>query len=464
MIKKYRNYILGLIGILLVLTIFIGIDYLMQSKSENLPEVKLREITDSKAFAIMVQNGNTYEEYNNSTWPGTDYVFKEAKCTDNNGALVDNAVTFADGKATLTTNQTIYCTLYFDEKPIPEIVKQLKAKDKEVSNGIEHLSEQGGMYRYQGTDNVPNWILFGTRTNCEKDEDNNCTNLNMTYDDYVDIYMYRIIGITKEGQMYLLKETFLKDGTTKTFKWNNTDSITNLLEDNCEWSKVDLNKRLNGETSNGNPIFVNSTQYDYLKSGDNDGVSGSEWYQLIANHDWMYGDTTVNDSSVIYNGNEIYGIETGNTSTKRYWPDETQTTCSSSSKCTEKDYTWINSAKNVKIGLMYIHDVVYAYYDGNDSDTRGNPGSSTNVANSWIHFQKDGYNRTPIYAYEWLITRYGIQSSSNLYVDARDVSSTGVVSTHGVFNTLCARPVFYLESSAQISSGDGTKDSPFILA
>ena len=39
MIKKYRNYILGLIGILLISTIFIGIDYLMQPKYEDIPEV-----------------------------------------------------------------------------------------------------------------------------------------------------------------------------------------------------------------------------------------------------------------------------------------------------------------------------------------------------------------------------------------------------------------------------------------
>ena len=119
MIKKYRKYILVIIGILLLLTIFVGVKYLMQPKYEELPEVKLKEINDIRAFAIMIPNesGDGYVEYTKDTWPTEEYAFKEAKCMDNNGALVANAMTFVDGKAILTTNQTIYCTLYFDVKP-----------------------------------------------------------------------------------------------------------------------------------------------------------------------------------------------------------------------------------------------------------------------------------------------------------------------------------------------------------
>ena len=116
MVKKYKKIILVIIGLLLMLTMFVGVKYLMQSKSEKLPESKLKELNKTKTFAIMVQNGDGYEEYTSEddTWPGEGYKFKEAKCTDNNGASVDGAVTFADGKVTLKSNRTIYCTLYFD--------------------------------------------------------------------------------------------------------------------------------------------------------------------------------------------------------------------------------------------------------------------------------------------------------------------------------------------------------------
>ena len=444
-----------------MVAIYLEIDYLIFQEQKNISEVKYEETINSEDYAVMVKNGDTYEEYTSedNTWPGADYIFKEAKCVDNNGALVDNVLTFADGKATLTTNQTIYCTLYFIK--IPEIVKQLKAKDKEVSGGVEHLSDQGGMYRYQGTDDVPNWILFGTREKCEKDEEDKCTNSklnNMTYDEYVDKYMYRIIGITEEGQMYLIKETFLKEGETNQFVWNLKYRISDCLGEACEWPNVDLYKRLNGTASNGKPIFVDNSYYEYMtKNGD--------WYNLIADHNWMYGDTIeYYQSENTYNGDYMYAIETGKTATKRYWPDEEQgqETCSIYNQCTEKDYTWSKRTEATKIGLMYMHDIDYAYYDGSSDKSRGNPGSETNVKNSWIHFQKDGYNKFTDYDDEWLITRFGVIKSSDTYVTARRLSKTGHL-TGSVLNSLLgARPVFYLTSDVEIS-GSGTIGDPFTI-
>ena len=442
-IIKYKNYLLGVIVILLAFTMIVGVKYLMKPKYEELPEVKLRNIKSSKSFAIMIQNGDGYEEYisEENTWPGSDYVFKEAKCTDNNGALVNDGITFENGKATLTTNQTIYCTLYFDKKSIPEIVKYLKQKDTQG-----YLSEdlQGEMYRYQAvpTDaneaaQMTNWICFGTT---DKEQ---CTN----EDTGIDKYMYRIIGITEEGQIYLLKETFLKEGNTIGFAWNSYWHLPECLRDICEWSNGDLYKRLNGTESNGNPIFVNNNEYGYMAHGE-------EWYNLIEDHNWMYGDTNTKEISIIYNGNAMYGIETGKIATKRYWPDErTQTTCSNDNQCTEKNYTWSKSI-SAKIGLMYIHDVLYAY-------PGGNPGSDINVKNSWIFFQKDGYNMSkPV---EWLITRFGVYGPTGTTLYAWVINANGTLDDAFPVIWYGERPVFYLESKAKIASGDGTKSNPFIL-
>ena len=94
MIKKY---ILGLFGILLLLTLFAEVKYLMYYQNVKPEEMK---VLSNKSIAIMIQKGDTYEKYTSedNTWPGADYVFKEAKCIDNNGAIVENAVTFADVK------------------------------------------------------------------------------------------------------------------------------------------------------------------------------------------------------------------------------------------------------------------------------------------------------------------------------------------------------------------------------
>ncbi len=453
-----EKYVKMLITIIVVS--FIGMFIFLNINKENkpLPEVKLKEIVnEEKAFAIMIQNGDGYEEYDSNTWPGDGYIYKEAKCTDNNGAIVDDAITFADGKATLTTNQTVFCTLYFDEKPEP--AKDLREKDPSNT-----LSEdlQGGMYRYQGTGDIPNWICFGTR------DANACKTA-----DGIDKYMYRIIGITEEGQMYLIKETFLKEGSGTTFAWNDKYYTSGSSATTCdskicpEWGQNNLFKRLNG-TSNGTTqgtgttsdnantdIFVDSTQYEYLKSGDsNSGGAASEWYNLIANHEWMYGDTITGYSDeATYTGNTVYAIETGQADTKHY--------VGTDGSNTEQTYRWSQTV-NAKISLMYIHDYVYSYYDGSNPDTRGNPKNYSTAKNGWLFFQKDGYNTSS--NYEWLSTRWGVLSTSGAFVNARYVSSIGGVGGSNLYDAGGVRPVFYLESSAKIASGEGTKDSPFILA
>ena len=327
--------------------------------------------------------------------------------------------------------------------PDPKIA-QLRADDKQG-----YLSEdlQGGMYRYQGTNDVPNWICFGTTENCGTDETDSDSN---SIPDGIDKYMYRIIGITEEGEMYLLKETFLKEGDTTKFVWNNVSVISQCLGDSCEWPNSDIYKRLNGTSSNGNPIFVDNSYYEYMtKDGD--------WYNLIADHEWMYGDIYDTRDSVMYYGDVIYGMEAGKTESGRYWPDEDiQTTCSSDSPCTAKGYTWSKSTDKAKIGLMYMHDIDYAY-------TGGNPIGRTNVKNSWIHFQKDGYNKSV--GNEWLITRFGVARKNSGYVTARTVSYTGHLyyGDADIDSMLGVRPVFYLESKAKIASGDGTRANPYKL-
>ncbi len=459
--KITKNKFYLLIGLFIISFIVLATSVQMHLKNkinyDSLPEVKLNELKNSNMLAIMIQNGDVYEEYDSNTWPGDGYKFKEAKCIDNNGAMVDDAITFADGKATLTTNQTVFCTLYFDIKP-KSTIEILREKDSGNT-----LSEdlQGGMYRYQGTGDIPNWICFGTR------DANACKT-----SDGIDKYMYRIIGITEEGQMYLIKETFLKEGETTEFTWNDKHLTSGNYNYTCdskicpEWNTSLLFKRLNG-TSNGitkgtgsfsdnanTDIFVDSAQYEYLKSGDsNSGGAASEWYNLIANHEWMYGDTITGYSdAATYTGNTVYAIETGQADTKHY--------VGTNGSTTEQTYRWSQKV-NAKISLMYIHDYVYSYYDGSNPDTKGNPKNYSTAKNGWLFFQKDGYNTSS--SYEWLSTRWGNYMANDDFVNAHILYREGYTSSTRISSPNGVRPVFYLEPSAKIASGEGTKDSPFIL-
>ena len=484
-IIRNRKNILITIAILLSLAFNLGMRYLAtRPRYKTLPEVRLvnQKEESTKGFAIMIpnENGDGYVEYSKDTWPSAEegYEFKEAKCMDNNGRLIDDVITFKDGKASLKINKEVYCTMYFDNKP--KMIKILREKDTQ-----KYLSEDtpGGMYRYQAAPtstsdavNMTNWICFGTYS---KEECTNTTDSdNNGIPDGIDKYMYRIIGITSDGQLYLIKETFLKENNNVGFAWNTAYLINSGSGvDYCtggvcpEWNEADLFKRINGIANgsisgNGNgihsntDIFVDSKEYDYLKSGD--GVNGtgtaSEWYSLILDHEWMYGDTNITDNSIIYNGDKMYAIETGAEG------GETTHYVGEYGKVQSETYRWPSKNKvSAKISLMYMHDYAYSYYDGSDQATRGFPASNSIAKNSWLFFQKDGFNR--MLNYEWFSTRWGENTSSIGNVNARTVNNYGS-SDIGIYtrDAYGARPVFYLSSNAKIMDGEGTKAKPYVLS
>ncbi len=306
----------------------------------------------------------------------------------------------------------------------------------------------GGMYRYQGTNDVPNWICFGTN------DQTKCT------DEY-DKYMYRIIGVTEKGQLYLLKETILKEkaeiGFARNSEWHISGSSHVCPNGNCpEWNETDLFQRINGISNgtvagNGNiiagadtDIFVDNSYYDYLKSGDkvNGGEEESDWYKLIVTHSWYYGNT--NEETKRYDGDTMYAIETGKAETRR-------NVMSEDGKFNYPKYTWENKV-DAKISLMYIHDILYAYPEGK-------PGDGPNVKDSWIHFLKDGYNSGKLL--EWLITSIGVYNSNSSR--SYQVGEYGFITPGEDGATAASRPVFYIDGSKIVLDGEGTKEVPYYI-
>ena len=387
-ITKNRKYILMVLGILILALFNIGMRYLAtRPRYKTLPEVRLvnQKEESTKGFAVMVSNesGDGYIEYTNEdgTWPSEEegYEFKEAKCIDNDGQLVNNAVTFESGKVTLKTNKTIYCTLYFDESA-KTTIQLLRKNDPQNKLSSETV---GGMYRYQGknTDTINNYICFGT------DNKEECTNESTGYDKY----MYRIIGITEDGQLYLIKMKGV-EGSENTYRWGEND---------VTWPNNDVYKRLNGTSANGNPIFINNTRYNYM-------VEGNPWYNKIENHNWMYGtvssisNTTLNGKAVYgasNNGLILYDIETGAKATE-YTIDHD----SYDGPCNPINVSmkWSGDV-TAKIGLMYLHDYYLAY------DNSKNWYSDYDTSN-WIHFVNN--KNTTGSSGEWLLSDFGYQDGA----------------------------------------------------
>ncbi len=447
MMKKNKNILIFLgLGIILVVSMFFVFNNSHTYK--ELPKVKVKESIKNKQFALMLEQDNGEYKESEGELPTEGYVFNDNKsgCTDINGKIIDGTLNYDYETYTVLvdTSKTSYCYLYYDKEPNIGYLR--------IQDSASQLTKElvGGMYRYQGTDNVANWICFGTK------DINQCK-------ENIDKYMYRIIGINAKGELYLLKETFLKEGSVTGFAWNDEDLISGSSVDLCsegicpEWNEADLFQRINGTANGTTPgngdandgvendtdIFVDSEYYDYLKSGDKvNGGTASEWYKLIQTHSWYYGDAT----NPTYNGNIMYNIEKGKAEATHYAKGEDGIVSS-------QKYIWTNKVDE-KVSLMYIHDYAYAYPDGNPS--------YTNVTNSWIYFQKDGYNSSP--TYEWLSIRWGLWRESSLSIRTLTVDIGGNFYTHNLRISNGVRPVFYLSSEAKITGGEGTQSSPYMLS
>ena len=450
-IAKNRKYILMVLAILILATLYVGMKYLMRPKYEPLPVVKLKDKeTNKKKFAVMVQNGDSYEEYTSEDgkWPSEDdYEFKEAKCIDNNGSLVNNAVTFESGKVTLKTNKTVYCTLYFDLS-IPRA--PLEVLRKNDTNKVLSEDIVGGMYRFQGVATVEqedrthkvvdnNYICFGTNNKVD------CTNKETGYDKY----MYRIIGITEAGQLYLIKMKGIETNSSKTFGFG----FCSPCSAGSYWTSVGSYLNSDGMSSGK---FVNNQRYEYM-------VEGNPWYSIIENHTWKYG----NIINISNNGKTIYNSENA----------------------------W-SSNNSAKIGLMYLHDYYLAY------DNARNWYTDYDTSN-WMHFVN---NNNTTGASEEILIPNSRSTSCTYYCDGKcECAGTSVTamprssvpkinsmelrsndSSINAISTLSgsqsvpyviqssgrpyestedglARPTFYLSSSTTIKSGKGYINDPYII-
>ena len=257
-----------------------------------------------------------------------------------------------------------------------------------------------------------------------------------------DKHLYRIIGIIYEEyegsyKLKVIKATPLTDGTTSAFSWD---------------YKVN-----NGSGSYDN-IWATITSGNYSDSL----TSGSQLMKLLNSGAWCNGTsgsyynnsttaTTVNftnyklsdkaksyiTTSIYYLGgynnnppltNEMYGYERG---TLRY--------------NTDRPLLWLGV-----VGLMYPSD--YGYAAGNTcvTGTKLYDYEGICMNKDWLYISN---------TYQWLMSPGSGYSDRVFYVH-----SSGYVDISNYSgNVRSARPVFYLDSSASISDGDGTLDAPYIL-
>jgi len=249
---------------------------------------------------------------------------------------------------------------------------------------------EGGLYRYQGhyetVDN--NYICFGTN------DTETCTS-------DTDKYMYRIIGITEDGSIKLIK----KEALNTAYAWHSSATA------DIQWASSALYSNLNGSYFLTNTLYVPADWSDYIDSVN-----------------WKYGTGTAHSTPLEwYNATEAF-----------------------------------TTSVNAKIGIIYPYDYGYAYQSGGLNCLSS--GSPTTCTESWIHISKNDTSPPKSYEWALEDRGYRSGTSYNYYWALR-IRESGVGYMAGLkyTTTSSVRPVFYLNSNLKLEDGDGTITNPYII-
>ena len=260
-----------------------------------------------------------------------------------------------------------------------------------------------------------------------------------------DKHLYRIIGSIYEekentNRIKVIKATPLTDGTTKGFSWDYTSS---------------------GSYSN---IWATITSGNYSNSL----TSGSQLMKLLNSGAWWNGtsgsyyNNTTTATSVNFTNYKLSDKAKSYITTSRYYLGGYNT---SEGVMTNQFYAYERGTARYDtnrplywdgyVGLMYPSD--FGYAAGNSCVTETDPynynGGCKNKDWLWMTTSSNYSNSG-----EWLMSPDSGSSSFAFFV-----YSSGFVGdpVNGVYS---ARPVFYLNSSASISEGEGTSTDPYIVS
>ncbi len=423
--EKRKTTIIFVIGVILIVSTFLICNKHTVYQTQ-LDDVKLVNNNTSKSgmFAIMINDGNgEYKQSDDSNFPTEGYSYNEEKsgCIDSKGLAVENVLTYTDKKFSIKTNQAVYCYVYFDKVP-----QTLQTLQSQTNSGLS-TDLVGGMYRYQGTDTlkgnqVKNYICL------EKVGSAGCSSAKwIGYDDK----MYRIIGITSEGKIKVIKQIIYNKNGTQTFKWNTKYSSSDCSGNNCDWPNTDMYKTLNE-----NDGFISTLD--------------SSIQNKIEPQQWLYGDISIDYINSNIPTETVYKIETGQENTKYYDKSGSYVT----------DQKWKEMEEPASIGLMYIHD--YAYALSGTGSTSSCRLDYENCKTSWIHMSNNGAGTSGNESIEWTMSRIGPFGISDSNFVSWVLSPYGNIYNLNLTATLAVRPVFYLESDVELG-GEGSTENPFYI-
>ena len=365
---------------------------------------------------IPLKGSNSYDLYlfldgetaDNTTMGKTFKAGIAVKSYDREKATIGNTCTNDDNFVSCFTK---YASSGSDETSIYH-------HNSSLTNGAEDNS-----YRYAGG-NPNNYVCFGS-------DDATCPHENL----------YRIIGLIDGKVKLILADGATTDmlGTDGNFSTTASDENmpTNYYKESGDLNKIGLyywgEQYTNAwSTSQTNTINLNTNFLTYLNA------KNIKWENMIDNTTWYVGGLTSTNG---YNSNakKAYNYEVG----------------------ANKDAT---TTVTSKIGMMYLSD----YYYAASKEYWTLPGKDSNgsfVKDSYIY---NGEDYSKAYNDNWMSTglyEWTISPSSDTSGSAFCVNASGFVYKYvgAITANYAVRPTFFLTSSVQYASGDGSISNPVRL-
>ena len=447
------NKKIKVIVITLLILLEIVSTYLMYRSFNNknvvLDNVKLKSTNKNNGLAIMIeQEDGTYKESSSNAWP-EEMMYNEEKsgCIDSNGKKIENSLTYEGGIATVNTNTTSYCYLYFDL--IKDDVTIAVSTD-----GVEGTMPSSGVYTNSTSCSSGN-IIWSDKYH--RIEIGNLTkpikcNLIFTKDTSTKTLLrteveskattnangYRYSGINPDNYIWFNNEM-----------WRIIGSIPVCLAASCGTNTTNLVKIIRNEP-------IGETVYDANSSST--GAWGSNTlYTLLNNYyygaldgtntDYCYGRLTTTKINCDYN---VKGIKPsgyyGKMIKNVYW----NTGTSKNTVATSTAYTNETVTRTVSgyVGLMSMSDYGYAANSYYHETTRLDEAYGTMASTNWLYGQ----------GYEWTMTRSGRITTYMQYV-----TYSGSVLDGYAYYGFQVRPVVHLDLEVYIISGTGTELDPYII-
>ena len=474
---------LGIVGLILVIGTVIGVSYAYYTdKSTTVLTIsgtvskKIKVTVTSSGNGTVSSSPKTVDYGTQATFtvsPNAGYQYKAVTCKDTTNQDVTSKVTSSYNKSNNTLTLTprtindVTCTVEFErvrslEEIKADIIRTAKDISPNFSTGCPTSTDSScsGVYKmddYSNSTSLNYNNPGGTSYYFRGKVDNNYVKFGKDSSTQKDL-IWRIVRVNGDGSIRLVLDSEIGTSEFNTeyrgykyvgYTYDNGTPCTNASP--CK--SVDIATNVEEQIGTTDHGGTNSTIKKYLEKWYYDNLRSYDSYITYGTYcnDTSYGSGSETSGYLYYGAYQRLRASSSSVTPKLTCPDPTVNGNISSdvAEVNGKQYRTYGGVYKLKIGLLSGDEIVLAGFKPKSSSpypTESNYLYYTNSSSNYF------WSSSPDYSYT--SDAYGFFG----YLDRRNLSY------YNVYNAFGVRPVINLSTSGLKATGDGTKNSPFVIS